>query len=366
MLSRSILDAYVPLFLPNKDLDSTSQPITIPLLKKCDLITLLKNVSYIFQTEGTLLDLNGCFTIVGDIHGNLRDLLRIFGLAGSPTYTNYIFLGDYVDRGDLSIEVITLLFTIKLAYPDQCYLLRGNHEFADVNSIYGFKDQVLEKYDQQIYDMFNEVFSFMPLAAILNTNTLLVHGGISPQLATVQQISQIRKPIVSYDENRLIGDLMWSDPTNGSAYFVKNPRGHGCNFGVNANAEFLKNNNLRRIIRAHQCIATGVKTFFSDTLITVFSSSCYADKFDNPAGFLRVVNNEVYQNILDPVKQLKKTDVVYKEIEVEATIPLCRRKVFLPQPRKRFASCKLHNSIIVESRTPKAPRKILPFPNDTP
>ena len=263
----------------------------IPQFPELYILKICNDVIPILEADPPLLNLEGEFYIIGDLHGNIKDLLRIFACAGSPLENKYIFLGDYVDRGAYSIEVITLLFALKIIRPHDIYLLRGNHEFEDINTMYGFKDQCLKEFSPTLFMRANQCFTYLPLAAILNKQTFLVHGGISAQLKQVAQISEIPKPAKNYDDTeykQLVQDMMWSDPTADHKHFFPSLRGLGTLFGYSAIKIFLENNNLQRIIRAHQCVYEGVEDFCYNKLYTVFSSSNYSQDMNNKCGIIRM------------------------------------------------------------------------------
>ncbi|EAY18919.1 Ser/Thr protein phosphatase, putative [Trichomonas vaginalis G3] len=343
MLSRSILDAYLPLLLPSNEISHLGHgSLAIPKLKREDLVTLLTSMKTVFEKEETLLNIWGDFNVVGDIHGNLKDLIRIFCFAGSPYQNNYIFLGDYVDRGEMSIECIVLLFAYKLAYPNKIYLLRGNHEFELINSYYGFKQQVLSEYDEEIYNMFNEVFSYLPLAAVLNQKYFLVHGGISPSLNTIKQIAQLKRPITSFQEGSesdIITDIMWGDPSTITNLYAPSPRGFGYVFGMDSVIEFLCNNNVKYIVRAHQCVTQGFEENFGGACMTVFSTSNYCTMPPNSSSILQVTEDNHRPTVFAPIKHFRKFEVEFREIEVQDTVPLCNKL----KPVSRTNSNKVKN-----------------------
>lgn len=329
MLSRSILDAFLPLLLPSNDAGKVGiGSLAIPKLKREDLMNLLQSTMTVFQQEPTLIHLNGDFNIVGDIHGNLKDLLRIFNFTGSPLANKYVFLGDYVDRGEMSVEVIVLLFSYKLVYPSNIYLLRGNHEFELINSYYGFKQQVLSEYDEEVYDMFNEVFSYLPLAAVLNQKYFLVHGGLSPSLNQIKQIVKLQRPITNFmegPESDLITDIMWSDPSTITPLYAPSPRGFGYVFGLDSVIDFLCDNNMKYIVRAHQCVTTGYEENFGGACLTVFSSSNYCTMPPNSSSILQVTEDNHKPIVFAPAKHLRKFECEFKEVVVEDSIPLCNK-----------------------------------------
>ena len=145
----------------------------------------------ILKGEPTLLELHPPITLVGDVHGQLHDLFRIFDCCGYPPKINYLFLGDYIDRGFRSIETMILLFCYKILYPQSIFLLRGNHEFSSVNTNYGFRAEIRKQFllkGTHVWSQFNDVFCFLPLAALINGKVFCVHGGISPHLKSIQEI----------------------------------------------------------------------------------------------------------------------------------------------------------------------------------
>lgn len=267
-----------------------------------------------FQQQGTVIKISGAFTIIGDIHGNLQDLLNIFSIFGFPPRTKYMFLGDYVDRGQHSIEVIILLLSMVCKFPQHVYLIRGNHEFQHINKVYGFFDEIMAKYNNaDIWRMFNQVFSYLPLASIINEQIFCVHGGLSPLTQSILDISSISLPIVSYEKLPQVSDLVWSDPTNDFLDFVPSDRGAGVLFGKRAVEQFLQNSNLSLLVRGHQCISTGVHAFAGTLGITIFSSSKYVN--DNNKCGVSVVTSHNNLNFysIDGLKILEKASMSLKE-----------------------------------------------------
>lgn len=130
-------------------------------------------------------------TVVGDIHGQYYDLVKILDVGGNPETTKYLFLGDFVDRGSFSIEVVMLLYALKISYPETILFLRGNHECRQMTSFFNFRAECIYKYDQEIYDLFMDSFDNFPLACVVNNRFLAVHGGISPDLRHIEDINLI-------------------------------------------------------------------------------------------------------------------------------------------------------------------------------
>eukprot|EP01017_Pseudomicrothorax_dubius_P025657 TRINITY_DN2794_c0_g2_i5.p1 TRINITY_DN2794_c0_g2~~TRINITY_DN2794_c0_g2_i5.p1 ORF type:complete len:215 (-),score=21.28 TRINITY_DN2794_c0_g2_i5:30-674(-) len=154
-------------------------------IAKVDLVRLVQEANAIFKREGNVVQVQDPITVVGDIHGQFYDLVKIVELGGNPEITRYLFLGDYVDRGSFSIEVLLLLFALKLNFPDTMYFIRGNHECRQMTTFFNFRSECLFKYDQEVYDLFMESFDYLPVSCIVNGKFLAVHGGLSPELKTV-------------------------------------------------------------------------------------------------------------------------------------------------------------------------------------
>lgn len=350
MIPKAVLSAFQPFLMSDQPQYLGESNSGFPKLKDEDLYNLINAAKFQFTQEPILLRLQGDFVIVGDLHGNLRDLLRIVSLNGYPPIRKYIFLGDYVDRGEFSIDILIFLFSLKLTYPECIYILRGNHEFETTNAYYGFKAQVLAEYDENMYHHFNDCFTYLPLACILNETFFLVHGGISPNLSNVREIEAVMRPITTYFEQSMsmISDLVWSDPGDPDITFLKNYRGFGYLFGALAAHTFLKQNNLRYIIRSHQCV-NAIQKHFGGCVITVFSSSCYSRSSRNTMGIIDV-SGENYKTVkYEAMDQLKKENVTYKIVELVERAPICFKKMNsqlkpITRPRRATVSEMLQNN----------------------
>ncbi len=238
----------------------------------------------IFAKEDTLLQLKSPIHIVGDLHGNINDLLRVFVEKGIPPSERFLFLGDYVNKGPSSVEVISLLLGMKVLFPSDIYLLRGNHETDVMGRMFGFKSECKSKLSLQMYTLINKVFDLLPIAALIEDQVFCVHGGISPKLEKVDQIKDVKRPLKVPDEG-LITDLLWSDPTIECDEWKRSPRGSTYLWGKKALFDFLHKNNLKMMIRAHEVVYEGVATPFAGAT-TVFTSSYYEGKYKNKAGFV--------------------------------------------------------------------------------
>ncbi|AAK39828.1 serine/threonine protein phosphatase type 1 alpha (nucleomorph) [Guillardia theta] len=241
----------------------------------------------VFNNENSMLYLNSPIKICGDIHGQFYDLLRLFEFNGYPPTEKYLFLGDYVDRGKQSIEVISLLFAFKVRYPTKIFILRGNHESSKINRIYGFYDECKKKYNIKIWKIINETFNYLPLAAIIEKKIFCIHGGLSPFLNSIKQIEDIARP-VEIPEKGLLCDLLWSDPNEDKQGWNLSDRGISYTYGDNIVKEFIEKFDFDLICRAHQVVDKGYKFFSNRMLVTIFSAPNYCGEFSNAGAVMNV------------------------------------------------------------------------------
>jgi len=227
------------------------------------------------------------FNVCGDVHGQFYDLLNIFEINGLPSEQNpYLFNGDFVDRGSFSMEVILALFSLKLLYPNHLHLMRGNHESINMNRMYGFEGEVVQKYSRKCFDLFTEVFNWLPLAACLQGKVLVVHGGLfskdNVSLNDIRKIPRNRQP----PDEGLMCELLWSDP---SPFPGRSPnkRGVGVAFGPDVTHKFLKDNNLELLVRSHEVKEEGYLVEADGKLITIFSAPNYCDSVGNKGALIK-------------------------------------------------------------------------------
>ncbi|KAJ8535593.1 hypothetical protein K7X08_023313 [Anisodus acutangulus] len=236
----------------------------------------------IFLQQPNLLELEAPIKICGDIHGQYGDLLRLFESGGFPPEANYLFLGDYVDRGKQSLETICLLLAYKIKYPENFFLLRGNHECASINRIYGFYDECKRRFNVKLWKCFTECFNCLPVAALIDEKILCMHGGLSPDLTNLDQIRNLPRP-TDVPDSGLLCDLLWSDPSREVKGWGMNDRGVSYTFGPDKVAEFLMQHDMDLVCRAHQVVEDGYEFFAERQLVTIFSASNYCGEFDNAA-----------------------------------------------------------------------------------
>ncbi|KAH9362978.1 hypothetical protein HPB48_014240 [Haemaphysalis longicornis] len=257
----------------------------------------------LFLRQPALLELVAPLKILGDIHGQYRDLLELFDFGGSPEETCYLFLGDYVDRGKQSLETMCLLLAYKLKYPEKFFLLRGNHECAAISRVYGFYDECKRRYSVKLWKTFVDCFDCMPLAAIIEGKIFCCHGGLSPDLESMEQIKSIARP-TDIPNKGLVCDLLWSDPDKNVQGWGKSVRGVSYTFGSDVVSKFLRKHNLDLICRAHEVVEDGYEFFGNQQLVTVFSAPNYCGTFRNAGAMMRVDESLTCNfQILEPRKE---------------------------------------------------------------
>jgi len=261
-------------------------------LRKCEHLTenelkeLCDVVKDILMEESNVQPVDAPVTVCGDVHGQFYDLLELFRKAGEIPTTNYVFMGDFVDRGHHSVETLELLLAYKARYPQCITLTRGNHECRQVTQVYGFYDECFRKYGSaNTWKYCTEVFDYMPLAAVIDSRILCVHGGLSPDISTLDQIRLLeRNQEIPHDGPYC--DLMWSDPDDIEGWAISQ-RGAGWLFGSKVTTQFNHMNGLELVCRAHQLVQEGYKYMFPDkNLITVWSAPNYCYRCGNIASML--------------------------------------------------------------------------------
>lgn len=248
---------------------------------------LCQQVKNVFLAQPMLLEIGAPVKICGDTHGQYADLLRLFEYGGFPPSANYLFLGDYVDRGRFSMETICLLFAYKLKFPENFFLLRGNHESASINRIYGFYDECKRRYSVKLWKTFTDCFNCLPVAAIVDDKIFCVHGGLSPELESLDLINAIKRP-TDVPDTGLLCDLLWSDPDGDSSGWGQNDRGVSYTFGRDVVEDVLNTHDLDLICRAHQVVEDGYEFFAQRQLVTLFSAPNYCGEFDNAGAMMSV------------------------------------------------------------------------------
>lgn len=241
----------------------------------------------IFINQPILLELEAPIKICGDVHGQYYDLLRLFEYGGFPPDSNYLFLGDYIDRGKMSLETVCLLLAYKIKYPENFFLLRGNHECASINRIYGFYDECKRRHTIKLWKIFTDCFNCLPIAALVDDKILCMHGGLSPELVKIDTIKNIVRP-TDVPDTGLLCDLLWSDPDKEVNEWGENDRGVSFTFGEEIVNKFAQRNDIDLICRAHQVVEDGYEFFCKRQLVTLFSAPNYCGEFDNSGAMMSV------------------------------------------------------------------------------
>ncbi|CAO0801835.1 unnamed protein product [Mucor circinelloides] len=259
--------------------------------RNSEIVAICKAVLDVFMSQPTLIELNPPVKVMGDIHGQYHDLIRLFEMGGFPPDSNYLLLGDYVDRGKQSLETILLLFCYKIKYPENFFLLRGNHECANVTRVYGFYDECKRRTNVKVWKTFVDVFNSLPIAGLVAGKIFCVHGGLSPSLTAMDDIRTIIRP-TDVPEFGLLNDLLWADPSDTAVDWEDSERGVSYCFGKKVVNEFLSKFDLDLVCRAHMVVEDGYQFFNERTLVTVFSAPNYCGEFDN-FGAIMSVNEEL-------------------------------------------------------------------------
>ncbi|CAK7893101.1 serine/threonine-protein phosphatase 2B catalytic subunit A1 [[Candida] anglica] len=359
-------------------------------LREDQAIRILRDATQLLASEPNLLDVPAPVTVCGDVHGQYFDLMKLFEVGGDPMTTSYLFLGDYVDRGSFSIECLLYLYSLKLNHPTTFWMLRGNHECKHLTDYFTFKTECLHKYSINLYEESLNSFNALPLAAIMNKQFFCVHGGLSPDLKTLDdlvKLDRFREP----PTKGLMCDLLWADPVedydedNMDATFVRNTvRGCSYAFTYKASCQFLERTGLLSVIRAHEAQDMGyrmykrTKTMGFPSLLTMFSAPNYLDTYNNKAAVLKYENNVMnirqfnssphpywLPNFMDvfswslPFVGEKVTDMLVSILNICTEEELSEETVFEGDPTKHIVDT---TSSTTSSNTPHGSKSITNTP----
>uniref|UniRef100_A0A0E0BAD2 Serine/threonine-protein phosphatase n=1 Tax=Oryza glumipatula TaxID=40148 RepID=A0A0E0BAD2_9ORYZ len=201
------------------------RPLSEPEVK-----TLCEKAKEILMEESNVQPVKSPVTICGDIHGQFHDLIELFRIGGKCPDTNYLFMGDYVDRGYYSVETVTLLVALKVRYPQRITILRGNHESRQITQVYGFYDECLRKYGSaNVWKIFTDLFDYFPLTALVESEIFCLHGGLSPSIDNLDSVRSLDR-VQEVPHEGPMCDLLWSDPDDRCGWGIS-PRGAGYTFG---------------------------------------------------------------------------------------------------------------------------------------
>ena len=304
----------------------------------------------IFMEEPVLLEVSAPVNICGDTHGQYNDLLRLFEFGGRPPQTNYLFLGDYVDRGKNSVETMGLLLAYKIKYPNNVFLLRGNHESEIINHVYGFYDECRRRYNIKIYKLFSDCFNWLPISAIVDDKILCMHGGISPDLTSLDKIRKIVRPTEVPDKG-LLCDLLWSDPDKNVDGWGTNERGVSVTFNENIVNKVVEDLDIDLICRAHQVVENGFEFFADKKLVTVFSAPNYCNQFDNAGGMMLVDENLIcgFKILRPKIKNINKINPMMVKKLIRNLTPPPKNRNISKDEEDEDEKNKINNKILNEN-----------------
>ncbi|EEU45682.1 uncharacterized protein NECHADRAFT_7195, partial [Fusarium vanettenii 77-13-4] len=214
----------------------------------------------ILIAQPTLLELAAPLTVVGPVHGQFDDLLKVFKCAGHPKATSYLFLGNYVDFGKSSLESICLLLAYKIKFSRTFFLLRGNHESEDGSrKKLGFYQECKERYNIRLWKRFVDIFNYLPLAATVNSKVFCVHGGLGPSFTSLQDIKQITRPIIERynDKDEEIRRALVDGDFNNDVVGWNDRGQDGIKFGPDRVSNFLTRNNMQLIVSGRKAPKEG-------------------------------------------------------------------------------------------------------------
>jgi len=302
-------DGMVKRLIENVDNRITEQEIQEVCDKAIELL----------EKEENCATVSAPITVVGDIHGQYYDLLELFQIAGKVPDTNYLFLGDYVDRGYHSLECVTLLTLLKVRYPNRITILRGNHESRQITQVYGFYDEILRKYgNANPWICFTNMFDYLPVSAVIESRIFTPHGGLSPSVKTIDDINLLDRVQEVPHEGPLC-DLVWSDPDDRAGWGVS-PRGAGFTFGEDVSKHFNHTNGLNLVIRAHQLVMEGFQWAHDDNVLTVFSAPNYCYRCGNSAGIIEFTEN-LERRVLTYSPSPKNDESSQGPLSIERAVP---------------------------------------------
>ncbi|PVH33193.1 hypothetical protein PAHAL_9G591400 [Panicum hallii] len=256
-------------------------------LAEQEVKSLCEKAKEILMEESNVQPVKSPVTICGDIHGQFHDLVELFRIGGKCPDTNYLFMGDYVDRGYYSVETVTLLVALKVRHPHRITILRGNHESRQITQVYGFYDECLRKYgNANVWKTFTDLFDYFPLTALVESEIFCLHGGLSPSIENLDSVRSLDR-VQEVPHEGPMCDLLWSDPDDRCGWGIS-PRGAGYTFGQDISEQFNHTNNLKLVARAHQLVMEGYNWAHEQKVVTIFSAPNYCYRCGNMASILEV------------------------------------------------------------------------------
>ncbi|KAG9394673.1 Calcineurin-like phosphoesterase [Carpediemonas membranifera] len=307
----------------SKSLDRDIEQLTMNC--KCpseeSVLQTCSKVIELLRDDPNVIQVRAPASICGDIHGQFYDLKELFSVGGDCPNTNYVFMGDFVDRGFYSVETLLWLLMLKVKHPQRLNLIRGNHESRQITQVYGFYDECLKKFSTvSVWRSCTCVFDHIALAAIVENHIFCVHGGLSPSGSTIDLIQNLDR-VQEVPHDGIMCDLMWSDPEAIDGWGIS-PRGAGYLFGATIVDQFLRNNRLGLVARAHQLVMDGYRFMFDDRAVTVWSAPNYCYRCGNRAAIFE------YDGVSNDRKSMDKRFRLFTEApSSQRLFPSRRNKV---------------------------------------
>ncbi|KAF4790901.1 Serine/threonine-protein phosphatase 2A catalytic subunit alpha isoform [Turdus rufiventris] len=281
--------------------------------------SLCEKAKEILTKESNVQEVRCPVTVCGDVHGQFHDLMELFRIGGKSPDTNYLFMGDYVDRGYYSVETVTLLVALKVRYRERITILRGNHESRQITQVYGFYDECLRKYgNANVWKYFTDLFDYLPLTALVDGQIFCLHGGLSPSIDTLDHIRALDR-LQEVPHEGPMCDLLWSDPDDRGGWGIS-PRGAGYTFGQDISETFNHANGLTLVSRAHQLVMEGYNWCHDRNVVTIFSAPNYCYRCGNQAAIMELDDTLKYSLLLGggmPSIKLQSSDGEIFEVDVE-------------------------------------------------
>jgi protein phosphatase len=260
-------------------------------VKADDFINLVENTTDLLRSENgktgnqiitgrlTMLQPDGDALIIGDLHGDIKSLTTILEKSDFITKMNttndavIVFLGDYGDRGANQTELYYTVLSLKVAFPEQIVLLRGNHEgpLDLMASPHDLPLQLQQKFKDKgalAYLTLRKLFDYLYNAAYVENQYLLVHGGLPYSIRNLHEIAQAGK---LHPDKPFLSELLWNDPDDKVKSILPSPRGSGNLFGKTTTKEVLDRLNAKIIIRGHEATPDGYKINHDGKVLTLFS-----------------------------------------------------------------------------------------------
>jgi len=264
-----------------KELDGwVEQLMECKQLSENQVKSLCEKAKEILSKESNVQEVKCPVTVCGDVHGQFHDLMELFRIGGKSPDTNYLFMGDYVDRGYYSVETVSLLVTLKVRFRERITILRGNHESRQITQVYGFYDECLRKYgNANVWKYFTDLFDYLPLTALVDGQIFCLHGGLSPSIDTLDHIRALDR-LQEVPHEGPMCDLLWSDPDDRGGWGIS-PRGAGYTFGQDISETFNHSNGLTLVTRAHQLVMEGYNWSHDRNVVTIFSAPNYCYRCGN-------------------------------------------------------------------------------------